>query len=122
MKTTTLATITLVAASTVFGAFAASAATAVDRTYMRKGDQEIRVFTFEDKLFCRRVSDEFEMCHGMEEAGGGTWTGPNMKHPDMPKFMTFEGTVVIGGNKKMSIEGCVAGGAVCDREVWDEVE
>jgi uncharacterized protein (DUF2147 family) len=92
----------------------------VNKTYMRKGDQEIRVFTSDGKLYCRRTSDNFEMCYGMEEAGNGTWKGANMKHPDMPKFMTFDGTVVVGSNKKLSIKGCMVGGSVCDEEIWDE--
>ena len=98
----------------------ATTAQEVNKSYLRKGDQEIRVFTHEGKLFCRRVSDGFEMCHGMEPSDTGTYVGPNMKHPDMPKFMTFDGTVVIGGNAKLSIEGCMVGGAVCDKEIWDE--
>ncbi len=102
------------------GGFAASAAEEVNKTYLRKGDQEIRVFTHEGKLFCRRVSDGFEMCHGMENTDAGTWKGEKMKHPDMPKFMTFNGTVVIGTNKKMSIKGCAAGDSLCDAEIWDE--
>ena len=92
----------------------------VNKTYIRKGDQEIRVFTVDGKLFCRRTSDNFEMCHGMELAGASTYKGAKMKHPDMPKFMTFDGTVVIGSNKKLSIEGCMVGGAICDAEIWDE--
>jgi uncharacterized protein (DUF2147 family) len=92
----------------------------VNKTYLRKGDQEVRVFTHEGKLYCRRTSDNFEMCYGMEESAAGTWTGANMKHPDMPKFMTFDGTVVVGSNKKLSIKGCMVGGAVCDEEIWDE--
>ncbi|MCB1367899.1 MAG: hypothetical protein KDK00_09060 [Rhodobacteraceae bacterium] len=110
----------------IYGAIALIAGTSgaaaadVNKTYMRKGDQEIRVFTHEGLLYCRRTSDDFEMCHGMAEAGAGTFKGDKMKHPDMPQFMTFDGTVVIGGNKKLSIEGCMIGGAMCDKEFWDE--
>lgn len=111
--------VTAIAAALTLGTFAASAAE-VNRVYMRKGDQEIRVFTHEGKLFCRRTSDEFELCHGMEEAGNATYKGNKMKHPDMPAMMTFDGTVIIGGNKKLSIEGCMIGGAICDKEIWDE--
>ena len=102
-------------------AFGASAAPKVNKTYIRKGSQEIRVFTDKDgKLYCRRTSDNFELCHGMEQQPDGTWTGKKMKHPDMPGFMTFNGTVVIGSNKKLSIKGCMIGGAMCDSEIWDE--
>jgi uncharacterized protein (DUF2147 family) len=118
MKKMTIAAIALVATSTVLGGFAASAQE-VNKTYLRKGDQVIRVFTVEGKLFCRRVSDEFEMCNGMDLSSTSTYEGPNMKHPDMPSFMTFVGTAVLGSNKKMSIQGCVAGG-ICAKEVWDE--
>lgn len=116
MKKTIIAGIAMATAAVGFMASAEE----VNRTYLRKGDQEIRVFTVDGKLFCRRVSDEFEMCHGMENTGVGTFAGPNMKHPDMMAFMTFDGTVVIGGNAKLSIEGCMVGGAVCDKEIWDE--
>jgi len=109
----------LLAATFTFGAFAATAA-AVNKTYMRKGNQEVRVFTSDGKLFCRRVADNFEMCHGMAKTAVGTYQGDKMKHPDMPSFMTFDGTVVIGGNKKLSIEGCMVGGAICQKEIWDE--
>jgi len=92
----------------------------VNKTYIRKGDQEIRVFTVDGKLYCRRSSDNFEMCYGMEPAGNSTYKGAKMKHPDMPRFMTFDGTVIIGSNRKLSIEGCMVGGAICDKEIWDE--
>lgn len=101
-------------------ATAAYAATDVNKTYLRKGTQEIRVFTDGGKLYCRRTSDSFELCHGMEQQADGSWAGNSMKHPDMPKFMTFNGTVVIGSNKKMSIKGCAAGNSLCDQEIWDE--
>ncbi len=101
-------------------AFGASAATNINKTYLRKGTQEVRVFTKDGKLYCRRVKDNFEMCHGMDQQPDGTWTGKKMKHPDMPGFMTFNGTVVIGSNKKLSIKGCMIGGAFCASEIWDE--
>ena len=84
--------------------------------YLRKGDQLIVLFEHEGKLYCRRMSDEFELCHGMEKQADGSYAGPNMKHPDMPKFMTFKGTVVLNAGG-LSIEGCVLGG-VCDAEKW----
>jgi len=98
----------------------AVSAAEVNKTYIRKGDQEVRVFTSKGKLYCRRTSDNFEMCHGMEKVSAGTYKGAKMKHPDMPKFMTFDGTVVIGSNKKMSIKGCMVGGALCQSEIWTE--
>lgn len=86
-------------------------------TWLRKGTDTITVSTDGGKLFCTRASDGFEMCHGMTSQGGGVWKGPKMKHPDMPGFMTFNGTVVIG-SKQLKIEGCVLGGAICDAEIW----
>ena len=113
---------TIVAAVAAALAIAGAVASAqeVNKTYIRKGSQEIRVFTSDGKLYCRRTSDNFELCHGMTKTGPGTYKGNKMKHPDMPKFMTFDGTVVIGSNKKLKIEGCMIGGAVCDAEIWDE--
>ena len=105
----------------VFGAgiLASSAAVAQDTTtWLRKGDQEIVVVDGADGLLCTRTSDGFEMCHGMVRQADGTWAGPNMKHPDMPKFLTFDGTVIMT-SMQLKIEGCMIGGAVCDAEVWD---
>lgn len=96
---------------------AAGAAQAEVMTYLRKGGQEIRVSTDGGKLMCTRVSDGFEMCNGMTEMSPGVWKGPKMKHPEMPKFMTFKGTVVFSGDK-LKIQGCILGGGVCDSEVW----
>ena len=82
---------------------------------MRKGTQEIRVFTNEGRLFCRRASDGFEMCHGMTEQADGSWTGKGMRHPDMPGFMKFNGTVVFGA-AGLNIRGCAVG--ICQAEDW----
>jgi hypothetical protein len=38
-----------------------------------------------------------------------------MKHPDMPGFMTFNGTVTFGSNG-LKIRGCAVG--VCQSEIW----
>lgn len=92
-------------------------ASAETTTWLREGTDVIEVSEKGGKLYCTRVSDGFEMCHGMTAKGPGTWSGPGMKHPDMPKFMTFAGTVVMN-SKQLKIEGCVLGGAVCDAEVW----
>lgn len=86
-------------------------------TYMRKGDQPVTVHTEGGKLYCTRNSDGFELCHGMSEQADGTWYGEDMKHPDMPGFMTFNGTVtfMVDG---MSLKGCAAGKSLCDKETW----
>ena len=88
---------------------------AVGGTYLRKGTQTIKVFTSGGRLYCRR-SDGFEMCNGMTKKGS-KWTGGKMKHPDMPGFMTFNGTVTIG-SKTLHIKGCAVGQSMCDAEVW----
>ena len=75
-------------------AFSATAAAA--DTYIRPhktGDQQITVAITDDALWCTRVSDGFEMCNGMTENEDGIWGGKNMRHPDMPKWMKFKGTV-----------------------------
>ena len=95
--------------------FVTGAALAETKEYMRKGDQLIRVTTDGGKLYCTRVSDGFEMCHGMKKQSDGSWKGRKMKHPDMPGFMTFNGTVTFGSNG-MKIRGCAVG--VCQSEVW----
>jgi hypothetical protein len=86
------------------------------RTGKKKDAQIINVTTKGGKLFCTRASDGFEMCHGMSKQGDA-WKGKGMKHPDMPKFMTFNGTVAIGANS-LSITGCAFGESMCDKETW----
>ncbi len=84
--------------------------------YVRKGNQIIDVEVKGGRLYCTRASDGFEMCNGMSKSGG-SWTGGNMKHPDMPGFMTFNGTVTMGGST-LSIKGCAIGESMCDSETW----
>lgn len=112
MKKTNCLALAAAAAVTLSSALPALAAPEV---YMRKGDQEVVVFQHQDKLYCRRSSDNFEMCNGMEKGDDGKWRGDNMRHPDMPKFMKFKGTVTFtdGG---LNIEGCALG--ICDAEDW----
>ena len=45
----------------------------------------------------------------------GAWKGKKMKHPDMPKFLTFKGTVTVEGDV-LKIKGCAG---ICDSEKWD---
>ena len=98
----------------VAGALLAGQA-ALAETYLRKGSQEIEVVDRGGKLYCTRVSDGYEMCNGMARAGDNTYKGRTMKHPDMPRFMTFNGTVVIGASS-LKIKGCAVG--ICDSETW----
>ena len=93
----------------------ACATGAVADTYLREGSQEINVVDKGGRLFCTRVSDGYEMCNGMTKQADGSWKGKGMKHPDMPKWMSFNGTVIFrtGG---LSIKGCAVG--MCDSEAW----
>ncbi len=104
-------------------AFAALAVTAgtiapanAEGTYLRKGKDTINVAVRGGKLYCTRTSDGFEMCNGMSKSGGG-WAGGNMKHPDMPGFMTFNGKVSMAGSS-LTIKGCAIGESMCDSETW----
>ena len=86
-------------------------------TYTRKGSQSILVHVEDSRLYCTRVSDGFELCHGMTEQEDGSWKGKKMRHPDMPRFMKFNGTVTFAG-AEMSIKGCAFGNSMCDSETW----
>jgi uncharacterized protein (DUF2147 family) len=55
----------------------------------------------------------------MAEQPNGTWKGKKMKHPDMPKFMTFNGTVTFGAGM-VSLKGCAAGNSLCQSEDWPQ--
>ncbi len=85
--------------------------------YLREGDQQIDVRFEGGKLYCTRISDGFEMCNGMTENADGTWGGKKMKHPDMPGFMRFRGTVTFG-QTRLKIEGCALG--MCQAEIWEK--
>jgi len=105
------------AAAGVLLAAMAVPASAETTEWLREGSQTITVTDNGGTLHCTRASDGFEMCHGMKKTGNGTYAGPDMKHPDMPGFMTFNGKVVMNSTH-LKIEGCVLGGAVCDAEIW----
>lgn len=84
--------------------------------YIRKDKDTINVFVKDGGLYCNRASDKFEMCHGMSK-DGDAWKGKKMKHPDMPGFMTFNGTVTTTEDT-LTIKGCAVGNSMCDTEVW----
>ena len=62
----------------------------------------------------------FVMFKGIKKEGDA-WKG-DMKHPDMPSFMTFNGTVTMLGDNKLKVEGCALGNSLCDAEVWVRVK
>ena len=102
----------------VFGLAAAAvlaAASASAEIYIRNGEEQVDVSEKGGKLYCTRLSDGYEMCNGMTRADDGSWHGKKMKHPDMPRWMSFNGTVTFqeGGLK---IKGCTLG--ICDSETW----
>jgi uncharacterized protein (DUF2147 family) len=93
----------------------AMAQSASAETYLREGGQKIEVTDKDGKLFCTRVSDGYEMCNGMTQKADGSWGGKKMKHPDMPRWMSFNGTVIMNANG-LNITGCAMG--ICDGEDW----
>jgi len=91
--------------------------------YVRMGKkdeaQNIEVTLKDRALWCTRVSDGFEMCNGMTEGEDHLWRGKNMRHPDMPKWMKFNGTVAFL-ETGLNIKGCALG--ICDAEDWTKAE
>lgn len=88
-------------------------------TWKRPNGDTVQVVAGGGKLMCKIVKGSkpgFEMCNGMT-GGGVTWKGAGMKHPDMPGFMTFNGTVAVSG-ASLSIKGCAIGESMCDQETW----
>jgi len=60
------------------------------------------------------------MFQSLKSSGDDQWKG-DMKHPDMPGFMTFNGTVTLGDGELM-VQGCAVGGSMCDAETWVSLE
>jgi uncharacterized protein (DUF2147 family) len=89
-------------------------------TWTRPNGETAQVSQKGDRLFCKIVSGKlpgFEMCHGMSKTGDGVWQGASMKHPEMPGFMTFNGTVTVEMSS-LTIKGCAIGQVMCDAETW----
>lgn len=92
-------------------------------TWKRQNGDTVKALVSNGKLYCKIVSGSkpgFEMCHGMA-GSGNTWAGGAMKHPSMPGFMTFNGSVSVSGNS-LSIKGCAVGKSMCDSERWSRVK
>jgi uncharacterized protein (DUF2147 family) len=112
----------LVFASAVIlsGLAQAAGAAEVTGTWVRPNGEIAQVSQKGGHLFCTIVkgkSPGFEMCHGMAKEGDNTWKGGNMKHPEMPGFMTFNGTVTLSA-ASLTIKGCAIGQSMCDAETW----
>ena len=112
-------TTTAIALTLGMATLATTASAAVLGTYVRKSDQVITLHTEDGLLYCTRARDGFELCHGMTLQADGTYKGKKMKHPDMPRFMTFNGTVTFGDGK-VSLKGCAAGDSLCRSEDWPQ--
>lgn len=98
--------------------FASSVSAEIIGVYLRNGEEFILVRTTDDGLmYCTRVGDGYEMCDGIAQQPDGSWTGTQMKHPDMPTFMSFTGTVIFN-DTEMLLEGCTTGNTQCEAEVW----
>lgn len=92
-------------------------------TYKRPNGDIVKVWVADKQLYCRITEGKkpnFEMCHGMAPQGED-WFGKKMKHPGMPGFMTFNGTVTSDA-KTLKIKGCAMGKAMCDSETWTKIE
>ncbi len=104
----------------LFGMTQAAAAAEANGNWVRPNGEVAHVSQKGGHLFCTIVkgkSPGFEMCHGMAKTGGSTWQGSNMKHPEMPGFMTFNGTVTVQ-SASLTIKGCAIGQTMCDAETW----
>jgi uncharacterized protein (DUF2147 family) len=102
---------------------AAAAVNDPSGTYKRENGDTVRVFKYNGKLYCRIVAGKkkgFEMCHGMAKTDTG-WFGKKMRHPGMPGFMTFNGTVTSNATT-FYIKGCAMGKSMCDKEQWSKVK
>ncbi|MEZ5995595.1 MAG: hypothetical protein R3C25_07550 [Hyphomonadaceae bacterium] len=102
-------------------AFGQAASTAsIVGNYARPNGDPVEVYDCDGKL-CGHITggerNGFEMLHGMESTGPNEWRGNQMKHPAMPGFMTFNGTVTVVENG-LSVRGCAIGQSFCDAEVW----
>jgi uncharacterized protein (DUF2147 family) len=93
-------------------------------TWKRPNGETAQVYSCGGKLCCKitqGVQVGFEMCHNMTKTGADTWEGAGMKHPEMPGFMTFNGTVSYSGSS-LSIKGCAIGQSFCDAETWVKIK
>jgi uncharacterized protein (DUF2147 family) len=112
----------LVFASAVvlIGLAQAVGAAEVAGTWVRPNGEIAQVSQKGGHLYCKIVTGKspgFEMCNGMEKSADSMWQGGHMKHPEMPGFMTFNGTVTLSA-ASLTIKGCAIGQSMCDAETW----
>lgn len=104
----------------VLAGLSQAAAETPDGLWVRPNKEVAEVSQQDGKLYCKIVTGKspgFEMCHGMAKAGENTWQGGEMKHPEMPAAMTFNGTVTLEG-PALNIKGCVIAQHMCAEEKW----
>ncbi|MER2607007.1 MAG: hypothetical protein ABTQ29_14330 [Siculibacillus sp.] len=107
----------LVAATLTFASLASPAFAAPDGVYQRPNGTTAKVWTCGGNLCAKVQETGFDMfLSGIAPAGEGKWQG-DMKHPDMPGFMTFNGTVSATA-KGLKVQGCAVGQSMCDSEAW----
>ena len=118
------ATLTLSAAAVTVGLLAAPALAAEPwGKWKRPGGDIAKVWKCGGGMCGSIVSGKkkgFVMFKGIKKQGKA-WKG-NMKHPNMPSFMTFNGTVTMLGANKLKVQGCAIGNSMCDAEVWARVK
>jgi uncharacterized protein (DUF2147 family) len=112
----------ILAFAAAFSAAAVLPAGAQEATgrWVRPKGGTVQVTNSGGKLYGKIIDGKlagFEMFNGMGKSGAGVWQGSAMKHPDMPGFMTFNGTVTISGDT-MTVKGCAIGQSMCDAETW----
>jgi uncharacterized protein (DUF2147 family) len=108
----------------VVGLWSGSAGADPTGDWKRPNGEIAEFYKCEEKLCCKIVegaSPGFEMCHGMTQTGPDEWQGQGMKHPEMPGFMTFNGTVKLDG-PTLNIKGCAIGQAFCASEEWTKIK
>lgn len=102
------------------GLFSQTASAGIAGKYTRPDGTRARIYFCGGKLCGKLISGKqkgYEMLHGMVKVDRSKWQGRKMKHPDMPAFMTFNGTVTRSG-RTLTVKGCMIGGVFCDRETW----
>ena len=111
-------------AATFIGLSNGQASADPEGVWQRPNGEIAQFYKCDGKLCCKiakGATPGFEMCHGMAKTGKDMWQGSGMKHPEMPGFMTFNGTVALSGSS-LSIKGCAIGQVFCDAETWTKIK
>lgn len=84
-------------------------------SYKRPNGKTAKVWMCGGKL-CASSGGTNMFLGGLRKSGKNRWSG-KMKHPEMPSFMTFNGSAKLSG-KKMIVRGCMVGQSGCKAETW----